>query len=267
MSNISTNSIDANYPVPGVNNSTQGFRDNFGSIKKNLDIARTEIADIQSKAVVKAALDGTSLNNDMANTLISNAAVQGFRAKTYNLGDNLSGTVLINVTKADVQYGTITGDTLLTFGGWPPSGTQSNVQLYLNIANSSAVIGLPTTNVDSNVNVTSGMLPSARQLENYFSNVQTVTANSTYTNIITVPNGVKQLSYNFTTLDCGTTLDVQPTNRNQKATQIPVRTPTNVGLPGDAPGTICVGTGGLYVCVGTYDGVTTIWTRAVLQAI
>jgi len=267
MSNISTNNIDATYPVPGVNNSTQGFRDNFGSIKNNLDIARTEITDIQTKAVVKSAITGTSLNNDMANTLISNAAVQGFRAKTYNLGVNLSGTVLINVTRADVQYGTITGDTLFTFGGWPPSGTQSNVQLYLTIANSSAVIGFPTSTADSTGKVSSGMLPSARQLENYFSNVANVTANVTYTNIVTIPNGVKQLSYNLTTLDCGTTLDIEPTNRNQKATQIPVRTPTNVGLPGDAPGQICVGSGGLFVCVGVYDGATTIWTRAVLQAI
>jgi hypothetical protein len=49
MSNINTNSIDTTYPVPGVNNTTQGFRDNFTSIKTNLDTAGTELTDLQSK--------------------------------------------------------------------------------------------------------------------------------------------------------------------------------------------------------------------------
>ena len=36
MSAINTNGLDVNYPVPGVNNNSQGFRDNFASIKTNL---------------------------------------------------------------------------------------------------------------------------------------------------------------------------------------------------------------------------------------
>ncbi len=46
MSTINTNSLNVNYPVPGVNNNTQGFRDNFSSIKTNLDTAGTEISDL-----------------------------------------------------------------------------------------------------------------------------------------------------------------------------------------------------------------------------
>ena len=49
MSAINTNAINTNYPVPGVNNSSQGFRDNFTSIKNNLNIAGTEISDLQNK--------------------------------------------------------------------------------------------------------------------------------------------------------------------------------------------------------------------------
>ncbi len=33
MSQINTNGINTNYPVPGQNNSSQGFRDNFAQIK------------------------------------------------------------------------------------------------------------------------------------------------------------------------------------------------------------------------------------------
>lgn len=266
MSNINTNAIDTTYPTPGVNNSTQGFRDNFTSIKQNLDTAGTEISDIQSKAVVKSALSGTLLNNDMANTLISNAAVQGFRAKTYNLGSNLTDTVIVNVSKADVQYGTITQNTAITFAAWPPSGTQANVQLILTVANSSAHITFPTTTVNSSGNIVTGMNASARLLENYSSN-GAITANTTYTNMVSIPNGVRELHYNLSTIDCGTILDIEPTNRNQKANQITLRTPTNVGAIGDMPGQICSDGGNIYVCVGTYDGSTTIWGRAALTAV
>ena len=37
MSSINTNGINTNYPVPGVNNNSQGFRDNFAAIKTNLN--------------------------------------------------------------------------------------------------------------------------------------------------------------------------------------------------------------------------------------
>ena len=62
MSNINTNGININYPVPGTNNSTQGFRDNFASIKNNLTSAKTEITDLQSKVLVKSALSDTTLD-------------------------------------------------------------------------------------------------------------------------------------------------------------------------------------------------------------
>ena len=104
MSQINTNGINTNYPVPGQNNSSQGFRDNFAQIKNGLNTASSEITDLQNKAVLKAALTDSVLNNDMANTLISNASTSGWRATTYNLGNALAGSVLIDVNKADVHY-------------------------------------------------------------------------------------------------------------------------------------------------------------------
>ena len=43
MSTINTNGIDVNYPVPGVNNNSQGFRDNFAAVKTNLEIGRAHV--------------------------------------------------------------------------------------------------------------------------------------------------------------------------------------------------------------------------------
>jgi len=54
----------------------------------------------------------------MANALISNVSTRGFRATTYNLGNALSGTVLVNASLGDVQYGTISANTTFQFSGW-----------------------------------------------------------------------------------------------------------------------------------------------------
>ena len=147
---INTNGINVNYPVPGINNSSQGFRDNFTAIKTDLNTAATEITDLQNNVVLKQPLTGTTLNNDMANTLISNAATRGFRATTYNLGNAMSGTVVVNVSLGDVQYGTIAGNTSIQFAGWAPSGTQSNVQLQFAVSNANAVLTFPSEVVFAN---------------------------------------------------------------------------------------------------------------------
>lgn len=252
MSNISTNGINSSYPVPGVNNSTQGFRDNFTSIKTNLATAATEITDLQTKVVVKAALSDTSLNNDMGNTLISNAAVRSFRATTYNLGNSIPSSLTIDVSQGDVQYGTITQNTAITFAGWSPAGTQSNIQLMLNVSNSSAVISFPDTYHNASNVVISGMKPSVRILENYSSNVSAPAANSVYTNKVSTPLGVTEVQYRFHSTDCGATIDVEPINRGVTPSTIAIRTPSANGNVGDVKGSMCTDGTKLYVCTDSY---------------
>ena len=226
MSNINTNPINVNYPVPGVNNNSQGFRDNFASIVTNLDIASTEITDLQNNVVVKNALKNTTVNNDMANTLISNASTRSFRATTYNLGNALSGTVLVNVTLGDVQYGTVAANTVFNFGSWAPTGTQSNVTLQLAISNANAVISFSG-------NVITGNNYGASTLENY-----SMTGNLVS---VTAPNGVAQLNYLISSLDCGNSLSISPINRPRQSTQVQTRLISPVGFNGDVPGDIAVG--------------------------
>jgi len=265
-SKINTTGINTSFPTPGINNTSQGFRDNFSNIQTNLTTASSEITDLQNKVIVKSALTGVTLNNNMANTLLSNAAVQGFRHTTYNLGDNLSGSVAIDVAKGDVIYGTIVEDATLNFGDWAPSGTKSSVELRLYIGNTSAKISFPNTSIDNNGIVVSGMTNTVRLLENYSSNIAPAPS-TTHTNAVTVPAGVIEMSYTVSTIDCGTTLDIQPTNRNQIASSIEIRTPTRTGLRGDYPGRICTDGTYMYLCLGTYDGSTTIWGKIGLTAV
>ena len=225
MSSINTNPINVNYPIPGVNNSSQGFRDNFASIVTNLNTAATEITDLQNNVVVKQALSGTTINNNMANTLISNASTRSFRATTYNLGNALSNTVLVNVSLADVQYGTVAANTVINFGSWAPTGTQSNVQLNLAVSNANAVIQFSSNVVISNDT-------GSTTLEN-FSNVGGLVT-------ITVPYGVSQLNYLISTTDCGNTLYISPINRPRVSTTVQERIVPPTGLQGDVNGDVAV---------------------------
>ena len=226
MSTINTNPINVNYPVPGVNNNSQGFRDNFASIVTNLNTAATELTDLQNKVVVKQALIGTVVNNDMANTLISNASTVGFRATTYNLGNALAGTVLVNASLADVHYGTVAANTTINFGSWPPTGTQSNIQVRLSVSNATAVITFSG-------NVLASNNTGATTLENFVSNGGLVT--------VTAPYGVTEMDYIISTTDCGNTLYIEPINRPRQSTQIQQRLISPKGFQGDVTGDVAVG--------------------------
>jgi len=247
MSSINTNGINVNYPVPGVNNNSQGFRDNFAAIKTNLDTAGTEITDLQNKVVLKAALDNSTLNNDMANTLISNALTKNFRASTYNLGNSISGTLVIDVSQADVQSGTIAGNTTLQLTNWAPANTQSNVQLLFSISNANAVISFPNSVANGN---------TVSTLENYVNIGGTAT--------VTAPYSVTQLDYRLSSTDCGNTVVIEPFNRDRITAQVQTRTPPPTGYLGDITGTVAVDANYLYVCTGTFNsgGANTITTTA-----
>lgn len=47
-SNITTSGINVNFPVTGLSNNSQGFRDNFTAIKAALDVANAEISSLQT---------------------------------------------------------------------------------------------------------------------------------------------------------------------------------------------------------------------------
>jgi hypothetical protein len=230
MSTINTNGLDVNYPIPGQNNSTQGFRNNFTNIKQNLNTAAAEITDLQNKVVLKSALANSTLNNDMANTLIANASTLQFRSTMYNLGNALVDNVLVNCSLGDVQYGNLAGNILLDFGSWAPTNTLSTVKLQL---------GRPNTN--ANYTIT---FPSEALIDNNsgWTLLEDSGTNGTLATL-TFPHDVTQLNLTLTSTDCGNTIFVQPTNRPYKTTQIQTRTPPSTGQQGDMTGTVCVDPG------------------------
>ena len=239
---INTSSLNSDYPTPGVNNSSQGFRDNFTNIKTNLDTISTELSDLQSKVLVKSGLTGTVMNNDMFNGVISNVQTLGFRASMYNLGTNLSGLVTVDCTLADVHYGIITGDITLSIDKWAPANTLGRVEVMFTVT-AGQKINLPSS-------VTLG--------------IDTIEGRSGL--VITVPAGVSKLHYVFSSGDCGTTVEIMPVDRPRQTTQIKWGTPaTSKGVMGDQQGMTMIDATYIYTCITTYvDGTANIWKRTAI---
>jgi hypothetical protein len=123
-SQIVPSNIDGTFPVAGQDNSSQGFRDNFTNTKNNFQYAYNEITDLQSKVIVKSALSGTTLNNDMAGALIGNVLTQGYREKVYDFGTT-SGAKSVDLSLASYFTITLASSVTFTFANVPSLGTNA----------------------------------------------------------------------------------------------------------------------------------------------
>ena len=80
-SNINSDAIDALYPVAGQDNDSQGFRDNFSTIKNSLATAKTEITTLQNDTAKKNA------DNDFNGNKIQEANLISTTEQTYATGE------------------------------------------------------------------------------------------------------------------------------------------------------------------------------------
>jgi len=117
-SQIDPNSIDNQYPVAGQDNSTQGFRDNFSFTRINFQAAKDEITDLQNKVLLKSALSGETLDNNLSGALLYGARIQNFSATQLNLG-SVSGALTVNYAAGHYQIISINSNVSLSFTGFP----------------------------------------------------------------------------------------------------------------------------------------------------
>jgi hypothetical protein len=117
-SQIDPNTINNEYPVAGQDNSTQGFRDNFSFIKVNFAAAKNEITDLQNKVLLKSALSGETLDNNLNGALLYGAKVQNFYATQVNLG-SVSGATTINYAAGHYQILEISTSASISFTNFP----------------------------------------------------------------------------------------------------------------------------------------------------
>jgi hypothetical protein len=139
----------------------------------------------------------------------------------------------------------VTGDMSLTFSKWAPSETQGTVEVILTV-----VAGQKITLPASVTQGTAGLVGYNSQ-----------------TNTITIASGVTRVHYNFSTIDCGTNVEISSFDGSRLSTQVQYRdfdvqnNPYSVvGLEGDVSGDIAYYSESLWVCTSTYNGTDSIWS-------
>lgn len=148
-SNINPNNIDGTYPIAGQDNDSQGFRDNFTNIKTNLNYAAAEITDLQSKVILKQALTGTVLNNNMNGAVLSNAQLQNM-SETRVLIGTAAGSVTLNYAAGPYQTIVLTDSVTLGFTNFTANGTLSRMRVQV-VVDSDAVANSYTLTLPSAV--------------------------------------------------------------------------------------------------------------------
>lgn len=245
-SNVNPNNIDGTYPIAGQDNDSQGFRTNFTNIKNNFIYTKAEIEDLQAKVVVKSALTGTSVDNNMAGTIFRSAEIRDLRETRVDLGTT-SGTITLDHTSGSYYTVIASGPLDLSFSGFPAAGKLGRIRLEVSITNTIDTLTLPAS-------VTYGLQGLAG-----FDGVDTITFATTGTFV-----------FEFITENGGTDVHVADLSRARSYFQsetitLQQRTPAAGGAEGDVEGMIAVDDNYLYVCTGTYDnGSTLIWKRVSL---
>ena len=144
-SQINPNNINGAYPVAGQDNNSQGFRDNFTNIKNNFTFARNEISDLQDKVIVKSALAGTTLDNDMAGTQLIHPQLKAWTEASVDLGA-ISGNITIPFTSGNFQKITTAGPVELTLNDWPTTVTGYGlVRVWLVVTDIDHTLTLPAS--------------------------------------------------------------------------------------------------------------------------
>lgn len=191
-SSINPNDIDGTYPVAGQDNDSQGFRDNFTNIKTNFQYAEDEINDLQNNVLLKAALTGQTLDNNMNDALLYAAKIQDFSATRVAFGTVTAGaTVAVDYSAGHYQTVTTSGagGIILSFSNWPVAGTVGLIRLQITITSTGDTVTLPAA-------VTVG----TTGIQGYSSNVITFGATGTY-------------EFEFVTNNGGTNITIFDLNR------------------------------------------------------
>ena len=123
-SNINTTDIDAEYPVAGQDNDSQGFRDNFSTIKNNFVAAKAEIIELQDTT---AKVDA---DNDFNGNVIRDASLESV-TEEVNVIAGVNSQIDINFTNGHYQSVQVVDDVTLRFALWPDENKLGKIRLLV----------------------------------------------------------------------------------------------------------------------------------------
>jgi hypothetical protein len=178
-SQINPFNIDGTYPIAGQDNNSQGFRTNFTNTQTNFEYAAQEITDLQNNVLLKSALNGTTLNNNMNGSLLFNAQTQQMTQTVVPLG-TVTTTATLNFVAAPYFTLTTGGSISLAFSNLPASGVLATWAVAITIASTSHTVTFPAS-VTQNAQGIQGF--------NTSTNVMAFAATGTYTFAFSTSNG------------------------------------------------------------------------------
>lgn len=111
-SNINDTAVNSDYPIAGVDNDSQGFRDNFSTIKTNFVAAKAEIETLQTTT---AKLNVA--NNFLGNT-VSGANLENVTETAYVASTTVNTSQNINVDSGGYQEFKAGADITFTLSNW-----------------------------------------------------------------------------------------------------------------------------------------------------
>ena len=132
-SNISDTGINEQFPIAGQDNDSQGFRDNFTTIKNNFVAAKAEITSLQgttAQGVTYTSANGGT-NNFLGST-ITNANLQNTTETGYIAGATINTSQNVNLDNGAYQEFTVGADITLTMSNWSSElGRTGKVRIHI----------------------------------------------------------------------------------------------------------------------------------------
>jgi hypothetical protein len=180
------------------------MRDNFTNTRTNFQYASDEITELQNKSVLKAAITGTTLDNNMNDQEIYAVELRDV-SYAYSALTATAGSINIDYSVAPFQQINLSGPISLSFSNWPTAGTAGVVRVGFNISNVSQTVTLPAA-VSQGVATIGGISPGTPGV----SNTITFSATGNY-------------AFEFVTVDGGTTIWVFDDSRAPGTIPAPIK--------------------------------------------
>ena len=115
MSNINATLINENFPVPGIDNDTVGFRDNFATIKNNFISAKSEIESLVGSTAKVNDAETSFRGNKVVDAVFQNNVAAVFNGGTLPSSEEASAspetatTTDLSFSNGEYQYFNIAG--------------------------------------------------------------------------------------------------------------------------------------------------------------
>ena len=133
---IVSSTIDADYPVSGQDNDSQGFRDNFSVIKDGLATANAEITVLQNTSAK------LNVDNDFGGNVIDNATTNRLYGSVYSTTS--TATTNVSLENGEYQRIQVTGNHTVAFTDWPETDRFAKIRLELKSSGTTQTITFST---------------------------------------------------------------------------------------------------------------------------